>query len=132
MIKFQVNLNINNSQNVISWLLCHWALESDPAQNLLWKFWIRAKFCCESSGSGPKFVVKILDPAQNLLRKFWIRIMRGSRNPDFIIFMYSTGTWYVQVYNLSELANWRSHYGIGEFIENMKNKAQLTHLSDIK
>jgi hypothetical protein len=38
----------------------------------------------------------------------------------------------VQVYNLSELANWRSHYGIGEFIENMKNKAQLTHLSDIK
>jgi hypothetical protein len=62
--------------------------------------------------------VKILDP-------HYARISRS----DFIIFMYLVC---VQVYNLSELANWRSHYGIGEFIENMKNKAQLTHLSDIK
>jgi prominin 1 len=37
-----------------------------------------------------------------------------------------------RVYNLSQLSNWRAHYGIGEFIENLKNKVQLDQLADIR
>jgi len=37
-----------------------------------------------------------------------------------------------QVYNMSQLADWRAHYGIGDFIENLKNKVQLNELSDIR
>ncbi|XP_023348230.1 prominin-like protein [Eurytemora carolleeae] len=37
-----------------------------------------------------------------------------------------------KVYNLSQLSNWRAHYGIGEFIENLKNKVQLDQLADIR
>jgi len=37
-----------------------------------------------------------------------------------------------KVYNLSSLSDWRAHYGIGEFIENLKNKVQLDQLSDIR
>eukprot|EP00092_Neocalanus_flemingeri_P012480 GFUD01013453.1.p1 GENE.GFUD01013453.1~~GFUD01013453.1.p1 ORF type:complete len:941 (-),score=227.62 GFUD01013453.1:453-3275(-) len=35
------------------------------------------------------------------------------------------------VYNITELTNWRSHYGIGEYIENLKNKLQIGELSGI-
>jgi len=35
------------------------------------------------------------------------------------------------VYNITELTNWRSNYGIGEYIENLKNKIQIGELSSI-
>eukprot|EP00090_Calanus_glacialis_P030997 TRINITY_DN5063_c0_g1_i1.p1 TRINITY_DN5063_c0_g1~~TRINITY_DN5063_c0_g1_i1.p1 ORF type:complete len:942 (-),score=271.59 TRINITY_DN5063_c0_g1_i1:188-3013(-) len=35
------------------------------------------------------------------------------------------------VYNITELTNWRSNYGIGEYIENLKNKIQIKELSGI-
>merc|ERR1719320_358090 len=36
------------------------------------------------------------------------------------------------VYNITELTNWRSNYGIGEYIENLKNKIRIKELSGIK
>ena len=40
--------------------------------------------------------------------------------------------YYTQAYNLSELLNWRAHYGIKEFIENLKNKVRLDQLQNIR
>lgn len=37
-----------------------------------------------------------------------------------------------KAYNLSELLNWRAHYGIKEFIENLKNKVRLDQLQNIR
>merc|ERR1719483_1026117 len=36
-----------------------------------------------------------------------------------------------RTYNISKLTDWRSSYGIGEYIENLKNKIQLEELSQI-
>ena len=36
-----------------------------------------------------------------------------------------------KVYNLSDLTNWRTHYGIGDYIENLKNKIQMEQLTHI-
>jgi len=35
------------------------------------------------------------------------------------------------VYDIDELSNWRSNFGIGEYIENLKNKIRIRELSDI-
>ena len=36
-----------------------------------------------------------------------------------------------KIYNISKLTDWRTNYGIGEYIENLKNKIQLEQLSQI-
>eukprot|EP00092_Neocalanus_flemingeri_P006838 GFUD01007383.1.p1 GENE.GFUD01007383.1~~GFUD01007383.1.p1 ORF type:complete len:948 (+),score=147.14 GFUD01007383.1:408-3251(+) len=36
-----------------------------------------------------------------------------------------------KIYNISKLTDWRTNYGIGEYIENLKNKIQLEQLSRI-
>ena len=37
-----------------------------------------------------------------------------------------------KVYNLDQITNWRESYGIGEYIENMKNKVKLDDLQSIR
>ena len=36
-----------------------------------------------------------------------------------------------EVYNLAQLTDWRTAYGIGDYIENLKNKIQMEQLTHI-